>query len=258
MLVEGIAGYAAVAIANARHYESEHAIALTLQRALLPDVEAAPGIEVAVRYLPAAGAEVGGDWYDVAPLPDGRLGVTVGDVAGHSIRAAAHMGNVRAALRVHAMAGLAPGEALRRTDAYLTASGPRELVTVVHATCRPDDRRLVVARAGHPPPLYVPPGAPARFLGHPADPPLGFGLLEEAATDTEVVLEPGSAVVFFTDGLVERRGSSIDDDLERLRAVADGQAGRPAEDLCDLLLERLVDPGGAPDDVAVVVLKPLG
>jgi serine phosphatase RsbU (regulator of sigma subunit) len=168
------------------------------------------------------------------------------------------MGSVRAALRVYAMEGLAPGEALRRTDAYLAASGPRELVTAVHATCRPDDRRLVVARAGHPPPLYVPPGAPARFLGGPADPPLGFALLDQAAADTEVVLEPGSAVVFFTDGLVERRGSSIDDDLERLRAVADGQAGRPAEELCDLLLDRLVGAGGAPDDVAVVVLKPVG
>jgi GAF domain-containing protein len=257
-LVEGIAGYAAVAIGNARNYEQEHAISLTLQRALLPDVESIPGIEVAVRYLPAADAEVGGDWYDITPLPDGSLGVTVGDVAGHSIQAAAHMGSVRAALRVYALEGLTPGETLRRTDAYLATSGPRELVTVVHAICRPDDRRLTIARAGHPPPLYVPAGAPARFLEHPAHPPLGFGLLTGPLDDTTIVLEPGSAVIFFTDGLVERRGHAIDDDLDRLRAVADGQAARSAEELCELLLDRLIDEAGAADDVALVVLKPMG
>jgi GAF domain-containing protein len=254
-VVEGIAGYAAVAIANARHYEQAHAVSLTLQRALLPDVASIPGVEVAVRYLPAAEAEVGGDWYDVTPLPDGSLGITVGDVAGHNIRAAAHMGSVRTAVRVYALEGLPPGVVLQRTDAYLAASGPRELVTVVQATCRPAERRLAIARAGHPPPLLVPSDGPARFLEHPAQPPLGFGLLVAAPTDLTVELEPHDAVVFFTDGLVERRNSSIDDDLERLRVLATGEAHRRPEDLCDLLIERLTGGSGAPDDVALVVLQ---
>ena len=255
-LVEGIAGYASVAITNAREYRREQQIVLTLQQAVLPTIREHPGVEIAVRYLPAAlRAEVGGDWYDTTPLPDGRIAITVGDVAGHSVRAAARMGAVRHVLGAHVLREGEPAAALYELDRYLTATGQLGLVTAVQALLDPETLSLDVARSGHLPPLILPPDGPAFFLPGDPGPPLGVGLITALPETHRVTLKPGSSVVFFTDGLIERRGVLIDDRLEELQSLLSGQGSLGADDLCQVMVEGLVDPTGAKDDIAMLVLK---
>jgi GAF domain-containing protein len=255
-LLEGIAGYAAIGIENARRFAAEQQIALTLQRALLPVVDPAPpGAEIAVRYLPAsAQAEVGGDWYDTVALPDGTLAVTVGDVEGHSIEAAARMGTVRAAVGVFARLAADPAEVLRQVDVHLRDSEPSGMVTAVHATFDPATGRLRYARAGHPPPLLLRAGGAAELLTDGRGPLLGFGLYRSDGP-AEVALAPGDTVVLFTDGLVERPGSSIDDDLEALRAGVEGCRLASGDAVCDRLLAAAMDDHPGRDDVVVLALR---
>jgi GAF domain-containing protein len=256
-LLEGIAGYAAIGVENARRFAAEQAIALTLQRALLPDLDsAALGAELAVRYLPAtARAEVGGDWYDAVALPDGSLAVTVGDVEGHSIEAAARMGTVRTAVAVFARQAADPAEVLRHVDTHLSDTDVPGMVTAVHATFDPATGLLRYARAGHPPPLLLRAGGGATVLAGGRGAILGFGLYEGDHTD-EVTLAPGDTLVVFTDGLVERPGRSIDDGIERLRASLDGCALPSCEAVCDRILAVALDDHPGRDDIAILALRP--
>ena len=237
--------------------QEEHDIALTLQRALLPELPPTPqGVELAVRYLPAVEhAEVGGDWYDVALLSGGRVAVTVGDVEGHSVEAAARMGAVRHALAVCTRQAPNPASALFELDRHLTDVGHNALVTVVHATFDPGSGHLAVARAGHLPPLLVPARGPARFLGGDPSPALGLGLLTRRPRLDEDRLCPGDAAVFFTDGLVERRGIHLDDSMDLLRLAVSERADLSAEAVCDRVVDVLVGSAGADDDVALLVLR---
>ena len=241
----------------AARLRDEHDIALTLQRALLPDLPPTPqGVEVAVRYLPAGEhAEVGGDWYDVALLSGGRMAVTVGDVEGHSVEAAARMGAVRHALAVCTRQAPNPASALFELDRHLTDIGHNALVTAVHASFDPRTGHLAVARAGHLPPLVVPARGPARFLGGDPSPALGLGLLTRRPRLDEDRLGPGDAAVFFTDGLVERRGIHLDDSMDLLRLSVSERADLSAEALCDRVVDVLVGGAGSEDDVALLVLR---
>src|SRR5439155_22011454 len=203
----------------------EHRIAETLQRSLLPELlPEIPGVVLAARYVPATReAEVGGDWYDVVPLPDGRLGVAIGDVAGHGLRAASTMGQLRMALRAYAIESESPGEVLARMQQLVRALGLPDMATVVYLVFDPDSGLVVFSNAGHPPPLVITQDGVASFLEEGLAPPLGTMPHAEHAEATSRLV-PGSTLLLFTDGLVERRGSSLREGLERLRQTAAGVA----------------------------------
>jgi len=243
-------------VTEARKAEREHRIAETLQRGLLPDrLPEVPGIGLAARYVPA-GAEmaVGGDWYDVVELPSGRIGLAIGDVAGHGPRAASTMGQLRMALRAYALEEPSPAEVVRRLDRLVSRLLMSEIVTLVYLVLDLDSGMVQFANAGHPPPLVVRAGGQISFLEDGLGPPLGCddpGLPAEA----RFRLVPGSTLLLFTDGLVERRGTSIDEGLQRLATVA-MDCGQDIEAFCDQLLCSMVEDDTA-DDVALVVIRPL-
>ncbi|MGZ8634195.1 MAG: ATP-binding SpoIIE family protein phosphatase [Solirubrobacteraceae bacterium] len=254
-LLQLAAAQAAPAIDRARLFDAlgrERRSAVALQRSLLPDrVPDLVGIDAAVRYLPARD-EVGGDWYDVIDLPGGRVGVAIGDVAGHGLRAAALMGQLRTGLRAYALEGHAPGETLRRLDRLLQTISGRGMATAAYAVIDPASGTLSYSSAGHPPPVVVRGGKEASLLGVNAAPPLGtlpFAVFHEV----ETTLEPGDTILLYTDGLVERRREPLTNGLERLRALAAAPA--TADQLCQRLTQRLVPPEGGDDDIAVVAVR---
>jgi integral membrane sensor domain MASE1/anti-sigma regulatory factor (Ser/Thr protein kinase) len=243
-------------VTEARKAEREHRIAETLQRGLLPDrLPEVPGIGLAARYVPAgADMAVGGDWYDVVELPSGHIGLAIGDVAGHGPRAASTMGQLRMALRAYALEEPSPAEVVRRLDRLVSRLLMSEIVTLVYLVLDLDSGMVQFANAGHPPPLLVRSGGQATFLEDGLGPPLGCddpGLPAEA----RIRLVPGSTLLLFTDGLVEKRGASIDEGLQRLATVAT-DCGQDIEAFCEQLLCSMVEDDTA-DDVALLVIRPL-
>jgi serine phosphatase RsbU (regulator of sigma subunit) len=253
----GIAGHAAVAIERARLFEQASQIAVTLQRSLLPEhLPELAGASLAARYVPASRhAEVGGDWYDALVLPDGTTALTVGDAAGHDIGAAAVMGQVRSALRAYAMEATSPATALARVDRFVSVAGNATFATALHGTFDATARTFTFARAGHPPPVVLGADGTARAVDSEAHPPLGLGLLDDLPADavTTVSLEPGSSLVLYTDGLIERRTTPIDVGVEHLLEALKGQQASTPEELSAHLLARLGV--GAGDDIALLVLR---
>src|SRR4051794_24772093 len=180
----------AVAIDHSRLYEREHAVAATLQRSLLPEtLPGVPGTEMASRYVPgAADVEVGGDWYDVLPLPGGRVGLAMGDVVSRGVRAASVMGQLRNALRAYALDGRKPVEVLERLHALLRSLERREMATLVYMVLDPSALSYTLASAGHPPPLVLAPDGRVCLIEDGRGPPLG------AVADPGYVEESGSSV----------------------------------------------------------------
>jgi anti-sigma regulatory factor (Ser/Thr protein kinase)/putative methionine-R-sulfoxide reductase with GAF domain len=254
-LLQLAAAQAAPAIDRARLFEAldrEHRSAVALQRSLLPDrLPDIVGIEAAARYLPARD-EVGGDWYDVIDLPGGTVGVAIGDVAGHGLRAASLMGQLRTGLRAYALDGHAPGETLKRLDRLLQTVSGLGMATSAYAVVDPATGDLRYASAGHLPPIIVRRGREAEVLAASTAPPLG-SLPFAAYHEVQERLEPGDTLLLYTDGLIERRGEPLTDGLERLRAVAAGSGS--AEQLCQRVIDELVPPDGGDDDIAVVALR---
>lgn len=292
---------ATAALANALRYEHEREIAVTLQRGLLPRrLPTVAGLRFAWRYRPGSTASlVGGDWYDVLTVADGRTAFVIGDVMGHGIHAAAVMGQLRATARVYAAdRALRPGAVLAELDVAASRLEQSAMTTVALAVLDPIRGRLTTASAGHPPPLLIPPRGEARYLPVEPGPPLSVGVpdhptadgptgrfaadpaIERAATDRpawgypaaqsgtspagigfcrprypelDLSLEPGSTLLFFTDGLVEDRRRPIDDGLELLRQSA--KPGRPPERLCDELLAALGRTDGHEDDLAMLAVS---
>ncbi|HEV2759259.1 MAG TPA: SpoIIE family protein phosphatase [Acidimicrobiales bacterium] len=251
-----IAHRAALAVANARAYQQEHEIAESLQRALLPTtVPAVEGLEIAVRYVAATdGALVGGDWYDVLTFADGTTGIVVGDVVGHDIAASTSMGQLRSALRVYAWEEHArPAAALGRVDRLFDKLG-LSYATCVFGVLDLGASTFCWSNAGHPPPLLVRDGK-ATFLVEGSGTLLGVTAgagTEEAVTD----LREGDLLVLYTDGLVERRGESLEVGLDRLAAAAARAAKGDAEVLCQGLLDALVPPSATrDDDLAILVAR---
>ena len=254
LLLRLVAARAAVAIDRARIHEREHGIAEMLQRSLLPArLPAIDGIEVAARYVPGTvGVAVGGDWYDVFELADGSIGVVVGDVVGHGLRAAAAMGRLRNVLRAYALDGLGPGETLARLNRLACETDDEIFATVFYALLAPSRQRLRVASAGHPPPLLCSPGRPVRLLEEGRSLPLGADP-EAEFIDAEVAIDPGSSLVLYTDGLVERRGESIDTGIERLVRLVEA-SDDPVDELADRIVDELESADHA-DDLALVAVR---
>ncbi|HEX8074830.1 MAG TPA: SpoIIE family protein phosphatase [Thermoleophilaceae bacterium] len=246
---------AADRIAGAIDRARKHGIAEVLQRRLLPArLPELGGLSMAARYLPGADdSRVGGDWYDVLSLPEDRAGVVMGDVVSRGVRAAAAMGQLRTALRAYAVEGDAPGRVLDRLARLIRSTDDREMATVAYAVLHPGTGELSYSLAGHPPPLVIPADGEPRFLAEIPSSPVGVGP-GAPHREATAALAPGDVLLLFTDGLIERRGESIDEGFERLREAA--RAGpRAPEQLCDHLLATMET--GA-DDVALLAIALTG
>lgn len=263
-LLSDVADRAGLALDNAHLYAGQRKLAETLQRSMLTAPPPMEEAQVVVRYEPAdESAQVGGDWYDVFHQGDGSLVVAIGDVVGHDVAAAADMGEVRGLLRgIAASTGDGPAAVLTRVGTGMTTLRVDTIATAVLARIEdaPDGgRRLRWSNAGHPPPVLVVPGVDGavdvRLLwADDADPMLGLGD-DDDRRETVVDVPPGSLLLLYTDGLVERRGEVLDVGLERMRAaLAELGADRALDDLADRLLGRLL-PGWTEDDVALVLVR---
>ncbi|MEJ5914306.1 SpoIIE family protein phosphatase [Pseudokineococcus sp. 1T1Z-3] len=253
---------AGLAIDNARLYEREHAAALTLQRDLLPDLPEVDDFDLAATYLPAAvGAEVGGDWYDVLDLPDGGLGVAIGDVMGHDLAAAASMGQLRSVLRSYAWSGDEPGAVLRQLDLLVRGLGMAGLATCVYArvVCAQvgDGCAVTYAKAGHPPPLLLTPGLGVHRLDQALTTPIGVAAAKTVVDQAEVDLPPGASLVLYTDGLLERRDRPLRQGIDELEAlVASAPEDADATALRDLVVDHFTADGAdLDDDTCVLVVR---
>jgi phosphoserine phosphatase RsbU/P len=233
----------------------ERAAAHLLERSLLPDaLPDVPGIEMAARYVPAEDRDVGGDWYDAFRMPSGAVWVTAGDVAGHGLRAAVVMGRLRTAIRAYVLEGASPGEVIALTDRNLQYFEPGEMATAICVRYEPGCDHLVVASAGHPPPVVVHPGHDARIVERRPEPPLGVVAGVERRT-TQVPFPPGSVLVLYTDGLIERRREALTVGLERLRRVV---SPIHPDVLCRQVMLRLVGDTVPRDDIALIALRRTG
>jgi serine phosphatase RsbU (regulator of sigma subunit) len=235
--LEELAGRLALALDGARLLRQQTEISHTLQRSLLPaELPQVPDAEVAVRYLPGAeGVDVGGDFYDVIPLPSGRIGLVVGDVMGRGVRAAAVMGQLRAAVRAYSLEGHPPGALLARLDRLVATLEDGLLVTALYAEWDPVHHTIVSACAGHLPPILRLPGALPTFVQVDPGVPLGVG--GDTYDEAETQLPPGSLWLAFTDGLVEGPDLPVEDGMRRLAAAVAEVDG--AVDACDAALARL-------------------
>ena len=256
-VAEQLALQLSLVVAKAQRYETDVRTSHTLQANLLPPPPpAVEGLSMAVRYLAATqGVEVGGDFYDVIPLPDGQIALAVGDVVGHDITAAATMGQLNSVYRALLVDRPAPSAMIDRLQASWSLLGLQRMATALFATLHPGTGQLRIASAGHPPPLLLSGGRaeflplqPSRMLGAPPAP--------APALEWAGVLPVGATLVLFTDGLVESRTADIDEGLSRLLAAADGAGTTNPDDLCDLLLAQLTGVHRA-DDIALLALTRL-
>ncbi len=253
-LAEDLARRAALATENAMLYQREHEAALTLQRALLPQsLPELHGVRIATRYQPAApGLEVGGDWYEVVAGGEHSVGVTIGDVAGRGILAASAMGRVRPALRAFVLDGYRPAQALEALDRLIRESERPELTTVFHLQFDPATGSAEYVRAGHPPALVRHADGEVEALDGEGTPPIGI-LANVEFRPHETGLEPGSLLLLYTDGLIERRGTNIHESLDRLMS-AFARAPEQPDECVDWLLERFSE-GAEADDVALLAMS---
>jgi PAS domain S-box-containing protein len=253
-----IARRMAPALENALRFEREAATAEALQRSLLPErLPELGGTRLAARYVPSGeGVRIGGDWYDAIPLADGRVVLAIGDVVGHGVRAAASMGRLRSVLQFCALDGLDPAATLERLNAYLAALADADMATLLVVEYDPADERLRYANAGHPPALLVTPDGRSEFLADTHGMPLGANDRARYSV-AEASMAPGSLLVLYTDGLVERRGESLDDGMARLVTVAARQPEELEQFADGLLAGLLHHDRSTDDDVAVLLLRTL-
>ena len=260
-----VAARAGLVLDNARLYRQQRSLAEALQRAMLSDPAPVAGLQIAVRYTPAAlTAQVGGDWYD-AFRQHGGATLVIGDVAGHDSGAAAAMGQLRSLLRGIAVAtGAGPADLLRAVDAAMAALQIPTLATAIVAHLQPPQAapgpwRLRWSNAGHPPPILLHPDGSATVLHTPPNRLLGVGPGADR-TETDLLLDPGATLLLYTDGLIERRDRPLDDGIAVLRrtlddlAAAASQSPSGLEDLGDALLTRLLCIPPA-DDVALLAVR---
>jgi anti-sigma regulatory factor (Ser/Thr protein kinase) len=239
----------------------QRAASETLQHSLLPErLPELPGVELAARYVPGGpGVDVGGDWYDVLMLPDGSVGLAMGDVVGRGISAASLMGQLRNALRAYALEGYSPGRVLERLNALLDGlGGGEQMATLLYGTFDLQTGEVCLANAGHPPPAWTRGDGTVEFVEGASGVPLG-ALGHAQYPEQCFFLEPGASLLLYTDGLVESREMPLGVGLRRLHdALSD--APDDAEALCARALAVLEGDEGGNDDVALLALRsvPLG
>ncbi|NEM06358.1 SpoIIE family protein phosphatase [Geodermatophilus normandii] len=258
-----IASRIGLALDNARLARAQTQIAEGLQRNLLTAPPEPDHAQIVVRYVPAGeAARVGGDWYDAFMQRRGATVLVIGDVVGHDVEAAASMAELRSLLRgIAASSGGGPAEILKSLDTSMELLEVRTMATAAVARLEqtPAQRaagltRLTWSNAGHPPPLVLHPDGRLTFLAAPrADLLLGV-LPGTPRTQHEATLERDTTVLLYTDGLIERRSSDLDEGLDRLRSAVRDLADLPLDDLCDGVIDRLVD-GRPDDDVALVAVR---
>jgi serine phosphatase RsbU (regulator of sigma subunit)/anti-sigma regulatory factor (Ser/Thr protein kinase) len=232
-------------------------IAETLQRSLLPrSLPRLPGLSMAAWYMPAAEeTAVGGDWFDVIQLGHRRLGLTIGDVAGHGMAAATHMGQLRSAVRAYALEIESPAELLGKVSRFADQENSR-MATIIYATLNLDTWVVDFARAGHPYPLLIRAKGPPTFLTDVGGPPLGIGAVGDY-DQQRVTLGPAETLLFYTDGLIERRGQTLTDGEAALVEAAAAAPDEP-EMLCRSVIRQLTKGIEIPDDIAVLAVRAVG
>lgn len=269
-----VARMLAQALARAGVAETERELSLGLQRSMMPSLGPdIPGMTVAARYVPTGGGlQVGGDWYDMIPLPSGRIALVIGDVQGHDVRAAGLMGQLRIALRAYASEGHPPDAVLSRasrflsglTDAYEDGDQPdARFATCLYAEADPETGTLDIARAGHPDPVVMTPDGTAVIRRTEGGLPLGV----EADADypaTRITLEAGETIMLCTDGLIETGGHDLATGWVRIRPILEGHTG-DLEKLADELVQAVHGPAShyttgpladrREDDIAVLLLR---
>ncbi len=259
--LQAFTGQISQALRRGLAYQLERKTSERLQRSLLPrSLPELTGLELGSYYRPGrADVDVGGDWYDVLPLDDGSVVVSLGDVMGKGIPAAIVMGEVRSALRAYALLDPDPDVLLPRLDRMAASLPSEQLVTLAYAVVAPDHDTVVVAAAGHPPPLFIPRAGPPRYVEESQGSALVLGVGRGTWTTAEVPLAEGDTLLLYSDGLVEARGSPLDDGLHRMAARIEEMSARrrnPRE-LCARLGQRLEDTE-SPDDVTALAVTVRG
>lgn len=223
-----------------------------LERGLQPTrLPALDGVQLAARYVPAEGRAVGGDWYDAFVLPSGELWLVTGDVAGHGLDAAVVMGRVKSAFRAYALLGETPERVMELTDRKILHFEIGTMVTLICATAHAPYDRVRICSAGHPPPVLAAPGKPGHLVTLPVGPPLGV-VRSAARTSIEVEWPDDAVLLFYTDGLVERRDADLGERLDRLARVV---PNAHPEAVCAAVMHEMIRNDVVRDDVAVLAAR---
>jgi anti-sigma regulatory factor (Ser/Thr protein kinase) len=253
LLLTALVGHLSVAVQHAKQFEATREASLTLQRAMLPPTQPLPGF--AVRYEAAVRPlEIGGDWYDVLPVGEHRIGIIVGDCVGRGLPAAAVMGQLRSSARALFLTGAEPGRLLEELDSVAALIPDAYCATAFVAVLDTRTGVLQYSSAGHMPALLAAPDAAPVMLTDAESVPLVVRA-GTARPQGRRTLAPQDTLMLFTDGLVERRDAPIDAGLRRVAEVLQGTLGLPAEDVADTVLHELAPPQGYDDDVAIVVYR---
>ncbi|NBE99186.1 PAS domain-containing protein [Nonomuraea sp. KC401] len=254
-----LGGLIAQAFERARVYDTKHQLAQCLQASLLPhELPEIPGLDVAARYVPALpGMDIGGDFYDLIRLSPTMAAAVIGDVQGHDMNAAALMGQVRTAIHAHASAGSPPGEVLAHTNRLLTELSPDRFTSCLYLSLDLEEHTACLSSAGHFPPLLSRPGAATRIIDVSPGPLLGIDPDAKYAT-TDLVLEPGSILTLYTDGLIEEPGLDLGDAMAGLARRFAPPPGTPLCDSAADLVEAAAHDDQRTDDIAVLLLRDTG
>ena len=231
---------------------ADRTAARVLQRSLLPvNPPSIEGVAISTRFVPASHSGLGGDWYDVFELPDGRLGLVMGDVTGSGLSAAVVMGRLRSTLRAYAFESSTPGEALDRLNRKFMHFEPGQMATILYMIVSSDRETIAMASAGHPAPVVAHRDDAPHFALIDPNPPVGVLVARPTPTLT-IEISEGSVIAAFTDGLYERRSAAIDEQLDKLR---DAVCSDDPDAVCNRLMMTMVGSHQVEDDTALLVLR---
>jgi anti-sigma regulatory factor (Ser/Thr protein kinase) len=253
LLVTVLVGHLGLAIQHVRQFETARETSLTLQHAMLAPTKLPLGF--AVRYEPAVPPlEIGGDWYDVLRVGDHRIGIIVGDCVGRGLAAAAVMGQLRSSARALLLTGAEPAMLLEDLDAVAELIPDAFCTTVFVAILDTESGKFCYSCAGHLPAVLAAPGSTSVLLADARSVPLAVHR-KEPRPQSSVVLPPGSTLMLYTDGLVERRDSSLDDGISRVTEIVAGGMHLSVDAVADAVLGEMAPPTGYDDDIAIVVYR---
>ncbi|OBK40987.1 stage II sporulation protein E [Mycobacterium sp. 1245111.1] len=253
LLITVLVGHLGLAIQHVRQFEAARETSLTLQHAMLAPAKLPPGF--AVRYEPAVPPlEIGGDWYDVLRTGNHQIGIIVGDCVGRGLAAAAVMGQLRASARALLLTGAEPARLLEELDAVAELIPDAFCTTVFLAVLNTESGELSYSCAGHLPAVLAAPGKEHTLITDARSVPLAVQR-KGSRPQASVTLAPGSTLMLYTDGLVERRDVSLDDGIAHLGETVAAGTNQTVDDVADAVLTELVPPDGYDDDIAIVVYR---